>query len=54
MANSLKNICLGLKYKLLKGNQKKVDFGTPTYIEDFHNPGYLVSDRNLYSECKTS
>ncbi|HAQ20728.1 MAG TPA: hypothetical protein DCR40_16080 [Prolixibacteraceae bacterium] len=50
MANSFKNFCLGLKYKLWKENQKKVDFGTPTFTEDFHNPGYLVLDRNPYND----
>lgn len=32
MSNTLKNTWLGLKYKLLKNHQKKVDFGVPTFI----------------------
>lgn len=49
MKDWLINAWLWLKFKLLKNHQKKVDFGVPTLTEDFNNPTWEVSDRNLYS-----
>ncbi len=49
MKNFVKNTFLGLKYWVWRENQKKADFGNPTFIEDFNNPHYRVSDLNLYS-----
>lgn len=49
MKDYLCNIWLGLLYKLLKVHLKKVDFGVPSFTENFDNPAYIISDRDLYS-----
>ncbi len=49
MNDFLFNFWLWLLCKLLKNHLKKVDFGVPSFTEDFNNPAYIMSDLNLYA-----
>ncbi|MFH0889474.1 MAG: hypothetical protein V1871_09740 [Planctomycetota bacterium] len=33
-----------------KLNSKGISFGSPTFVVDFNNPTYVISDRNLYAD----
>ncbi len=44
------NAYLNTRYKLFRKWAKKRNFGVPTFVEDFNNPSYVISDNGEYNE----
>lgn len=44
------NFFLKIRYRYFKSLMKKRDFGKPTFIEDFNNPSYIISELGEYNE----